>query len=455
MSTQDASALPEALPPLNLPSDRWEAIQTPFEGDVLSREQLARQLTGYLERLRDGAVISLDAPWGEGKTWFARHWAAELLANGFRVGCIDAFENDYVEDPFLLLAAEVRRLSAADQSRAARLGSKAAQVGKALMPMATKLTINLVGKAIGTTDLGDAWEEQLDKVREKGADAAQAWVKRRIELHDKERDSMRAFHQELAAFAKGADDQPVVIIIDELDRCRPAFAVKLLERIKHFFDAPNLVFVLVMNRDQLEKAIRGVYGAETNAAAYLGKFLHLSLRLPKVRTLTIDETHNQLQRFVGKTLERFRYEDPHDQLLLPMTVSAVALDLSLREIERACALYFLGQQPWHGLMSFLAALKIKHPDIFEGMRVEDGLQREACYKLVMRARGRSIYDRQSDWATSYLRAVAVLLRTPGIDVASDTEWLSGQLPLLFSDERPNDFQAALKQALRRLDLDVQ
>lgn len=440
--------------PLTLPSDRWDAIATPFEGDVLDRRRLAEQLTEYLDRLRDGAVIALDAPWGEGKTWFARHWAAELVANGFRVGCLDAFESDYVEDPFLLLAAEIRRLSAEDQSRAARLGSKAAQVGKALLPMATKLTINLVGKAMGTTDLGDAWDAQIDKVGEQGADAAQAWVKRRIEQHDKERDSMRAFHQELEDFAKGDDDKPVVIIIDELDRCRPAFAVKLLERIKHFFDAPNLVFVLVMNRDQLEKAIRGVYGAQTNAAVYLGKFLHLSLRLPKVRSLAIDETHNQLQRFVRKTLERFRYEDHHEQLLLPMTVSAVALDLSLREIERACAIYFLGQRPWHGLMAFLAAFKVKHPDLFEGLRIGDGLKREASCKLVMSVRGLAIYDRQSDWATSYLKAVAVLLRLPGIDAPGDTDWLRGQLPVLFNDERPSDLQAALKEALRRLDLDI-
>lgn len=45
---------------------------------MLDRRLLAEQLTGYLDRLRHGAVIALDAPWGEGKTWFARHWAVML-----------------------------------------------------------------------------------------------------------------------------------------------------------------------------------------------------------------------------------------------------------------------------------------------------------------------------------------------------------------------------------------
>lgn len=65
-------------PQLTLPSDRWDTITTPFEGDMLDRRLLAEQLTGYLDRLRHGAVIALDAPWGEGKTWFARHWAVML-----------------------------------------------------------------------------------------------------------------------------------------------------------------------------------------------------------------------------------------------------------------------------------------------------------------------------------------------------------------------------------------
>ncbi|WP_354688160.1 KAP family P-loop NTPase fold protein [Cupriavidus plantarum] len=91
------------------------------------------------------------------------------------------------------------------------------------------------------------------------------------------------------------------MFVDELDRCRPAFAVALLERIKHFFEVPNLVFVLVMNRKQLEGAIQGVYGAQTNASDYLGKFLHLALRLPKERT---SETHSESQaaRFARSTL---------------------------------------------------------------------------------------------------------------------------------------------------------
>ena len=35
-----------------------------IDNDRLERRQLAEKLTGYLERLNDGAVLAIDAPWG-------------------------------------------------------------------------------------------------------------------------------------------------------------------------------------------------------------------------------------------------------------------------------------------------------------------------------------------------------------------------------------------------------
>jgi len=59
--------------------------------------------------------------------------------------------------------------------------------------------------------------------------------------------------------------------VDELDRCRPDFALGLLERIKHLFDVEGIAFVLLVNRSQIEGYIRTVYG-NADAEAYLLKF---------------------------------------------------------------------------------------------------------------------------------------------------------------------------------------
>ncbi|WP_426400992.1 KAP family P-loop NTPase fold protein (plasmid) [Ralstonia sp. R-29] len=458
MSTQDASALPEALPPLNLPSDRWDSITKPFEGDVLQRARLAKQLTGYLARLRQGAVLALDAPWGEGKTWFARHWAAQLHADGYRVGCIDAFENDYVEDPFLLLAAEVRRLSAADKTFAERLGDRAAQIGKALMPMAARMTLNMVGKAVGTEDLSGEWSEQVAKAGEKGGDAAQAWVKHRIEQQDKERDSIRAFRKELETFTQGSNDKPVVILIDELDRCRPAFAVRLLERIKHYFDVPNLVFVLIMNRRQLETAVKGVYGADTDATTYLGKFLHLSLSLPRPRSWEVDRDAHFMRGFVSHVLRRYAYQDADGDLAYLLTIWAEAFELSLREIERACALCFLVQPRWLGLLSFLVALRVKDPDLFDGIRRDDSEANDRAVAL-LRDLAPRITPAQ-EWVVGYVQAMWDLMSVVQQRVPDGKEGLDDEtIQFLFGRgmvrAQARSPVKAMRGLMQSLDFDVQ
>ncbi len=77
------------------------------------------------------------------------------------------------------------------------------------------------------------------------------------------------------------NEKPVVFIIDELDRCNPKFAVKLLERLKHLFEVPNIIFVLGLNTEQLQYAVQGFYGsAYINGNEYLKRFFDVELSLP-------------------------------------------------------------------------------------------------------------------------------------------------------------------------------
>ena len=77
-----------------------------------------------------------------------------------------------------------------------------------------------------------------------------------------------------------AADKPIILFIDELDRCRPDYAVDMLEVIKHVFDVENVKVVLVTNTKQLRAAINHRYGVEVDAQKYLDKFLKYSFALP-------------------------------------------------------------------------------------------------------------------------------------------------------------------------------
>lgn len=69
-----------------------------------------------------------------------------------------------------------------------------------------------------------------------------------------------------------SEEDKLVIFIDELDRCNPQYAVKLLERVKHYFNHPKVVFVISYNKMELQHSIKTLYGSEFNADKYLERF---------------------------------------------------------------------------------------------------------------------------------------------------------------------------------------
>ena len=74
--------------------------------------------------------------------------------------------------------------------------------------------------------------------------------------------------------------KPLIIAIDELDRCRPSYAIELLEMAKHFFSVDNIVFVLAIDKSQLTHAIKAIYGSNFDTIGYLRRFIDLDFRLP-------------------------------------------------------------------------------------------------------------------------------------------------------------------------------
>ncbi|WP_294329809.1 P-loop NTPase fold protein [uncultured Sphingomonas sp.] len=67
---------------------------------------------------------------------------------------------------------------------------------------------------------------------------------------------------------------PITIVIDELDRCRPTYAIKVLEELKHLFDVPGVAFVLGLHGQQLAHSVSAAYGAGFDSHSYLRRFFN-------------------------------------------------------------------------------------------------------------------------------------------------------------------------------------
>lgn len=275
---------------LNWQRDNFERDFTAWEGDLWDRQRLGEQLTNYVDRLQCGAVLALDARWGEGKTWFVRHWKKHLEDQSHQVVYLDAFANDYLDDPFLTIAAEISHAlndaNEIDDADIKDFNSKTASVLislAAVMPLiAAKAGLHWVGLGGAGEALQEVYKEGkdvYDTASEEIANKVKEHIEKKIENHHIEKQTIQDFKQELAELAAKLE-KPLVFIIDELDRCRPDFAIRLIERIKHFFDIPKIVFVLVMNKPQLIQSVKSYYGYDSDLNGdYFEKFVDFTVHM--------------------------------------------------------------------------------------------------------------------------------------------------------------------------------
>ncbi|MBQ2262203.1 MAG: hypothetical protein II336_12625 [Loktanella sp.] len=260
------------------PEAEVKLYDTVFDSDILDRKKVSKSLSALLDRIEDPLVIALDGRWGTGKSYFLQRWVgAHAKQNSGKALTLyfDAFANDYLSDPLVaLVAALAERVPHQDQPKMQQLKKVATSFIKPLV----KIGANVVtfGAKEALNELGDAFVDAANTEAQKAVD--DFW--QREEGRQKAMKAFRDALAELIAGPKGADPTPLVIVIDELDRCRPDYALEVLEVIKHFFSVPMVHFVLGVNLIALENSVKARYGQEIDATAYLQKFISLTLTLP-------------------------------------------------------------------------------------------------------------------------------------------------------------------------------
>lgn len=247
--------------------------------DLLGRKAVGQRLTDLVDRIEQPLVIALDGGWGSGKSHFLKLWTgAHSLELGGKAKVIyfDAFEHDYLDDPLISMVARLTTKEAETT-----WGGKAIKaIKKAALPLA-KLSLR-IGAAVATAGVTGVVGPVSDAAVSKAGEATEASIEAFWKREVGRIAAMQQFRDALTSLTAAGDaSQKIVFIIDELDRCRPDYALTLLEIVKHFFAVPNVHFVLGTNLGALEHSVRSRYGTEIDASAYLQKFIHLKLQLPK------------------------------------------------------------------------------------------------------------------------------------------------------------------------------
>ena len=246
------------------------------KSDIFDAAETGERLANIVGDLDGHSVIVLDGPWGTGKSVFVQQWAGLLRTRGHPVVYFDAFAHDHLDDAFFPLFAQLLRATASagpalDDFRETLIGNAMLLV-RSIPTLFTDLAVRVGTSGILT---GKDVRETLERSRDR--DAARDMMEERLNFAENHLESVRAFRKKLEGAVENMDERkgkpPLVFIIDELDRCRPTYALSVLERMKHVFDADGVCFVLVTHLAELTAMVRRSYGL-IDADSYLEKFYH-------------------------------------------------------------------------------------------------------------------------------------------------------------------------------------
>ncbi|MEN2388657.1 P-loop NTPase fold protein [Comamonas sp. A7-5] len=276
--------------------------------DKLDRRGYADFLYKVIESAKtseaeDNALIfAIDGEWGTGKSFFIDCWIDDLRAKGHLVSRFDAWKNDIVDEPLIGFLSHIYKdVGDWDKKRLTTLaGEKIKQSQKNILPLAKELMKGAAIKGLGyiftdevVKEVSKNVVESSDKVtsdQEKDEQSMSAMlIHRQLKAHNKNLQLIEEFKDKLSSVALSLVSsidrkQPVFIFIDELDRCRPDYAVRLLEVVKHIFNSKGICFISSVNIHQLQQSIKTIYGGEFEADKYLDRFFSHRLKLPAPST---------------------------------------------------------------------------------------------------------------------------------------------------------------------------
>ena len=413
----------------------------PFKNDLLERKQLVEILTQLVGSFEGPCVLAINASWGTGKTTFLRIWAQYLRKNKFPVVEFNAWENDFAEDPLIALSSELTNKldeytdKQFTEEKIIAIKNKVKEVSQFLLPVLVRL---LTGNILGPGSLAAKEISQ----------ALASYTEDRLAEYQKTQESIKKFRcalQDMADTLRKSKEHPLIVFIDELDRCRPSYAVELLEIAKHLFTVDNIVFVLAVNRAELAHSIRSLYGNDFDAEGYLHRFFDVDIQLPDPKRRAFIKTmlnSIQIDDYLKRTTDdEARRDDESIRTLLSVFFSTH--DLDLRTIGQAI----------HRLGVVLASLRSGQKSFLV----------TAVVALILRTVNSNLYYRFIRGEASDLKVVDEVFNLPGIK-SLQFEWegtvfeaiiiLAAQEETLFSLNPSDPMDSPLLQRYRKL-ADVQ
>lgn len=325
-----------------------------FDSCWLNNKEYGEYLSSYLRSQKKPLVMNLNGSWGTGKTHFLRQLYSNLrFTHGYPVIFLNSWRSDFSNDPLLVLVSEF-----IEQFKSLNLQINASYNEKQMLKVAAKFSKrlwNMTAVGVGTYLSGQANNSAIVEMAKTLTfeDKEAVNIGRNLTENYKAQlsaieDTKTALNEYLGCFAE--DKRKVFVLIDELDRCRPTYAIEMLETIKHFFSLDNYVFVVATDTKQLSHSIKAVYGSKFDGNEYLSRFFNRSAALPLpdkslFSKLLVKDSILEDRKSEMRLLGGLEYSAELASTLLAQV--SIMYNLSLRRMEQvfnkfeSCVLYEL------------------------------------------------------------------------------------------------------------------
>lgn len=257
-----------------------------FDTCKLNRQEYTEFLANYITSEQDGFVLNLNGSWGTGKTHFLKRLYTHLLCDKRHPTIyIDAWESDFTNNPLQVVCSELLEQLTALNSNMGSLSRPLKKLFGSVLKGSTVAAATYFGDKIGQKDAAvEAVKSMWDSAPDEMVDRLSAEYQGQVAAIKKIRVELTGLAETLATNCSA--QTPVVVLIDELDRCRPNYAIELLEVVKHFFTTEKFVFVIASDTEQLKESIKTIYGNDFNSAIYLRRFFNRQAALEQPETLS-------------------------------------------------------------------------------------------------------------------------------------------------------------------------
>ncbi|MBS4539660.1 hypothetical protein GOQ27_14390 [Clostridium sp. D2Q-11] len=246
--------------------------EEPFKNDILNRKPIAENFTKIFNNMDGNLVVGIDAPWGTGKTTFIKMWKEYLASiEDYKTIYFNAWENDDSDDPLLAIIYQLEEQYNGKNDKIDNIKKYGAQLIKKTVPIGLRLLTNGI-LDVKDVKLGEFNESEFVDLAGKLGEVEYSKFKQ-------SKNAKSEFKKTLIEFQK-EQNKKIIFFIDELDRCRPSFAIETLEKIKHLFDIDNYFFIISLDKQQLSCSISTLYGQDMDSLGYLRRFIDLDYSLP-------------------------------------------------------------------------------------------------------------------------------------------------------------------------------